>query len=279
MLFSNLQDIEAAIQFYQSEGYCTFTNLLSDSEVHKIIEAIEQSADDGSLVLPQERMSSSDDVIYASPVLMDACRHSSIVNVARALVGHPVELQHAKLNAKPLSEDIPNSDVPWHQDYPFFPHTNHDLVACVIHLDDEDEGSGAMSFVPGSHLLGERSHLDENGVFVYRCQPPDQDLRKPTMLLARRGWISFHHCLTLHQSGIKTHKRPRRLLVYQYRAHDSVQLAGVIWRCNGFPVDPCAPQLRTARFPSGQSISLRGIGGRLYDIHGSLRPNTPSKSY
>ena len=31
--------------------------------------------------------------------------------------------------------------INWHQDYPFFPHTNFDLLAFGIHLDDEDENS------------------------------------------------------------------------------------------------------------------------------------------
>jgi hypothetical protein len=89
------------------------------------------------------------------------------------------------------------------------------------------------------------------------------------------GFVSFHHCLTLHTSNPKLRSGHRRLIVLQYRAVDAVQLAGVIWRCNGMQLEEenGAPR---ARFPDGTSVEMRGHGGRLFDVSGKLAPNRPA---
>lgn len=278
-LFRDYLDIEAASKVFEREGYCVFSNLLEDEAFGTLLKGVDEAISEGKLVVRDNKMNTNDDAIYAHPAIEAACKHPSLIAAARAFVGHPITLQHAKLNAKPKSENVSDGEVGWHQDFPFFPHSNCDLIACVIHLDDEDEGSGAMSFVPGSHLLGEQSHTDDHGNFIYRCMEPDNRFRPPELLLAKRGWVSFHHAFTLHGSGVKTHNRDRRLMVFQFRAYDSVQLAGVLWRCNGYKVDATAPDFPVARFPDGSTISLRGRGGRLYDLYGALKPNAPPKTY
>ena len=45
----------------------------------------------------------------------------------------------------------------------------------------------------------------------------------------RAGGLSIHHCLTLHGSDVNRSGRPRRALVFQYRADDAFQLADGIW--------------------------------------------------
>ena len=277
-LFQDEGDISAARKVFIREGYCVFTNLLGDEVFGALLKGVNNAISDGKLAIRDDKMNVNDDAIFANPAIEAICRHPSIVMAARAFVGHPVTLQHSKFNAKPKSANASGSEVTWHQDFPFFPHSNSDLVACVIHLDDEDEGSGAMAFVPGSHLMGEQPHTDEQGNFIYGCEAPDNRYRPPELLTAKRGWISFHHALTLHCSGVKTHDHDRRLLVFQYRAYDAVQLAGVLWRCNGYRVDD-VPELPVARFSDGTSISLRGRGGRLFDLFGTLKPNSPPKSY
>jgi hypothetical protein len=278
-VFHGIGDLEAASKVFMQDGYCVFSNLLGDDSFGALLEGVDIAIAEGKLVIRDNKMNVNDDAIFANPAIESACKHPLIIKTVRSLLGSPVTLQHAKLNAKPKNKNELGSEVVWHQDFPFFPHTNTDLVACVIHLDDEDEGSGAMSFVPGSHLLGEQSHIDEKGNFNYGCLAPNNRFRTPELLLAKRGWISFHHALTLHCSGVKTHDRDRRLMVFQYRAYDSVQLAGALWRCNDYRVDDNAPDLPAARFPDGSTISLRGRSGRLFDLFGALKPNTSPKSY
>jgi hypothetical protein len=96
----------------------------------------------------------------------------------------------------------------------------------------------------------------------------------PMLLTVPAGMTMFHHVVTVHRSDAKTAEGNRRIIVFQYRACDSVQNTGVIiWKCTGYAVDPSALEERFARFPDGTRVELRGRGGRLYDVTGALQPN------
>ena len=43
------------------------------------------------------------------------------------------------------------TEVAYHQDFAYTPHTNDDIVTALLFLDDVDEGNGALTVVPGSH--------------------------------------------------------------------------------------------------------------------------------
>ena len=45
--------------------------------------------------------------------------------------------------------------VEWHQDFPYLPHTNFDVLAVMILLDDATPENGCMRVVPGSHKRGQ----------------------------------------------------------------------------------------------------------------------------
>ena len=60
-----------------------------------------------------------------------------------------------------------------------------------------------------------------------------KDLAKLAHLTPRAGGISLHHCLTVHGSIANQSDRPRRGLVFQYRADDAYQLAGTVWTDTG----------------------------------------------
>ena len=127
-----------------------------------------------------------------------------------------------------------------------------------------------MEFVPGSHDE-ERSHLNPDGRFAYRCT--ETEGLSGVTYTGSAGDVTFHHCLTLHRSLPKHRPGPRRLIVFQYRAVDAIQIAGVIWKCNGLQVEDLPENPRMARFPDGSSTVLRGVGGRLFDVEGQLAPD------
>jgi len=245
---------------------------LSVPETVALRSAVEEAQTAGRLKVGIDRMVENNDAIFAHECLEAICRDPRIVNFVRRLTGHPIELQHAKFNAKPERIDG-GGEIKWHQDYPFYPHTNFDLVSCGIHLDDEDADSGPVRIIPGSHLWGVLSHC-RNGEFVYECHSEDRDLEaEPSELLhAAAGFVTFHHCLTVHRSDAKRRPGHRRILVLQYRAQDAAQIAGVIWKSTGYPVEQTASP-RYTRFPDGTRVEMRGDQGRLYDVYGRLAPD------
>ena len=58
---------------------------------------------------------------------MDLVHHPQILDAVENLIGPNIQLHHTKLNLKPPASR--QARFEWHQDYPFFPHTNYDLVA------------------------------------------------------------------------------------------------------------------------------------------------------
>lgn len=270
-LFDSAHRDDAA-RFHDQNGFVGVSDLLSATEFGALRAAVERSEQTGALRTGQEQVESTNDAIFAAPEIEAACRHSGIVGMMRRLIGHPVELQHAKFNGKPAA--LGGGEVAWHQDYPFYPHTNFDLVSAVIHLDDESESLGAMRFIPESHRWGPLSHVHQDGRFAYQCTGrSDLDAVPSVLVEAKAGTVTFHHALTLHCSGPKTTVGLRRLIVFQYRAVDAIQLAGVVWKCAGYQVEGAPAPAARARFADGSTVELRGIGGRLIDIAGTLAPD------
>lgn len=267
------KDADKAARFFEDNGFVAFDDILSAAEVKALTEGVNQASAQGKLTIGDDEMPNNNDCVFAHPVIEETCRNPKLVAMARRLVGHPIELQHSKFNAKPL-HDKGAGEVKWHQDFPFFPHTNYDLVACLVHLDDEAMDAGPLRCIPGSHKWGPVSHVGPDGKFAYQnTGRKDVESQPSVHLMGKAGMVTFHHGLTMHTSAPKQRPGHRRFVIFQYRAQDAKQLAGVIWKCHGMQVEPTSPISQFARFPDGSKVELRGIGGRLFDVAGQLKPN------
>jgi ectoine hydroxylase-related dioxygenase (phytanoyl-CoA dioxygenase family) len=160
---------------------------------------------------------------------MLAAKHPVMLAAVTQLIGENLRLQHCKLNWKPPAKG--KGEVGWHQDFPFFPHTNYDLLACMFLLDDAVPENGCMRMIPGSHLRGPVDHYGEDGRFTGRCTEPreyEDDVARGNVvdLVVPAGSMTIHHCCMLHASYPNHSDTPRRGLVYQIAAGDSIQLGG-----------------------------------------------------
>ena len=120
-----------------------------------------------------------------------------------------VQLHHTKLFQKPPEN---GSAFPMHQDYPYFPHENHSMMAGIIHLKDTTEEMGCVCIYPGSHKNGpmecaEHLHLDPNEY------PIEGALQCP----AKRGDIIFFNYLTIHGSNVNRSDQTRKTVLIQVR--------------------------------------------------------------
>ena len=77
-------------------------------------------------------------------VMLDA----RTVDMVADLIGPDVKFHHCKINLK-LSGA--KTEVSYHQDFAYTPHTNDDIVTALLFLDDIDESNGCLTVVPGSH--------------------------------------------------------------------------------------------------------------------------------
>jgi phytanoyl-CoA hydroxylase len=160
------------------------------------------------------------------PLFWDLARSPELVAVLQKLLGPSgVRLHGSKLNMKSPHYGSP---VEWHQDWAFYPHTNDDVLAVGVMLDDCTVENGAMMVLSGSHKGPVYDH-HADGYFCGAMDPTalDIDFGKATPLTGPAGAMSFHHARTIHGSAQNVSDRPRQLLLYEYAAADAWPLMGV----------------------------------------------------
>ncbi len=147
---------------------------------------------------------------------------SMIPDIVTELLGPDVKFHHSKLNLKGSHVGAP---VEWHQDAAFYPHSNDDVLAVGLLLDDATPDNGALSVLPGSHRGPIHTHYDAAGRFVGCMQGEDVaqlDRGGHALLALPAGSIHIHHYRLIHWSAPNTSASERRLLINSYSAADAV---------------------------------------------------------
>jgi phytanoyl-CoA hydroxylase len=161
----------------------------------------------------------------ANPLFYDFARSEAMTSCLRALLGDSARLYGSKLNLKAPGFGSP---VEWHQDWAFYPHTNDDVLAVGVMLDDTTTENGAMLVVPGTHKGPTYDHHDHEGYFcgAMDTEQSGVDLSKAVPCEGPAGSCSFHHVRLIHGSAQNTSAKPRGLLLYEMAAGDAFPLMG-----------------------------------------------------
>jgi phytanoyl-CoA hydroxylase len=159
------------------------------------------------------------------PVFEELMRHPTLVTILRDLLGDAIRLHGSKINLKSPRYGSP---VEWHQDWAFYPHTNDDLLAVGVMLDDCTSDNGPLLVVPGSHR-GPTFNHHADGYFCGAIDPTAirDEIARAVPLTGRAGSMSFHHVRLVHGSAQNVSSLPRTLLLYEYGAADAWPLMGV----------------------------------------------------
>ena len=159
------------------------------------------------------------------PLFWDIAASERMVAILQKLIAPSVRLHGSKINMKAPHYGSP---VEWHQDWAFYPHTNDDLLAVGVMLDDCTEENGAMLMLDGSHRGPVYDHHCD-GYFCGAIDPAAAglDFSQAVPVTGRAGSMSFHHVRTVHGSAQNLSDKPRALLLYEFAAADAWPLAGV----------------------------------------------------
>ena len=159
------------------------------------------------------------------PIYWDTLVNSRITDVLKTLLGPNIALSTAKLNTKAPGG---GAAVEWHQDWAFYPHTNDDLLAVGLMLEDVDEANGPLQVIPGSHKGPVLPHTNADGVFCGAVDPADPDFHhgKAVTLTGKAGSMTIHHVRLLHGSAPNVSDRARLILFYECLAADAWPLVG-----------------------------------------------------
>jgi phytanoyl-CoA hydroxylase len=161
------------------------------------------------------------------PIFDEIVRSAPVISILTRLIGPGLRLHGSKLNMKSAQYGSP---VEWHQDWAFYPHTNDDILAIGVLLDDCDLENGPMLVAPGSHTGPAMwDHHGEDGCFAGLIDPDliQDEIKRAVPCIGKAGSMSFHHVRALHGSALNTSNRPRNLLLYEVAASDAWPLMGV----------------------------------------------------
>lgn len=157
-----------------------------------------------------------------SKTYYDVMASSRMVEAVADLIGPNVKLHHAKINSK-----LPRTatKVEWHQDFPFTPHSNDDLVTALLMVDEVTDANGPLEVVPGSHK-GPLESLWHNGRFTGAVDnvTTERCIGEAVRCTGKAGSVCLMHTRLLHGSAPNTSDNARTLYIVVYSAEDAVPL-------------------------------------------------------
>lgn len=159
------------------------------------------------------------------PLFMEMARHPRLTGILAKLVAPHMRLHGSKINMKSAGYGAP---VEWHQDWAFYPHTNDDVLAVGVMIDDMTDDNGPLMMIPGSHRGPIHDH-HQDGRFVGAIDAGacGIDFSAAEIVTGRAGACSFHHVRLVHGSSTNASGTDRRLLLYQVAAADAWDLRGL----------------------------------------------------
>ncbi|MEO0822365.1 MAG: phytanoyl-CoA dioxygenase family protein, partial [Pseudomonadota bacterium] len=154
-----------------------------------------------------------------SEAYYEAMSNSAMTDMVAELIGPSVKLHHTKINAKQPGSA---TEVKWHQDFPFTPHSNSDLVTALLMVDEVTLENGPLEVQPGSHK-GPIHSLWRDGVFAGAVAPEiEADMKaKAVSCYGPAGSVCLMHTKVAHGSAPNRSTAPRTLFISVYSAGDA----------------------------------------------------------
>ncbi|MGF1622165.1 MAG: phytanoyl-CoA dioxygenase family protein [Rhodomicrobiaceae bacterium] len=233
---------EDQVRFYREHGYLVLENRVPMELIEAVRTEIARFIEEArGMTASNDRLDLEDDHQPDAPrvrrikfphlisdVMNGLMRSDHVLAPARDLVGPDIRLHTTKLNMKSSGG---GAAVEWHQDFAFYPHTNDDVLAIGVIIDDMGEENGPLMVFPGTHKGPIFDHHTD-GAFVgaMDLEASGLDMKDAVTLTGSAGSISIHHARIVHGSAPNRSDRDRRLLFYEMMAADAFPVMGSMTR-------------------------------------------------
>lgn len=161
--------------------------------------------------------------VDVSEAYRQVARDSRMVDMVADLIGPDLRYHHSKINSK-----LPGgaTEVKWHQDFPFTPHSNWDLVTALLMIDEVTAENGPLEVAPGSHL-GPIHSLWHGGRFTGAVAGDVEAgfKAKAVTCAGPAGAVCLMHTRLAHGSAPNLSAHPRTLFITVYAAADAAACA------------------------------------------------------
>jgi ectoine hydroxylase len=228
------------ITHFQEQGYLVLERRIPMEIIDDIRAEIAQFEEEArEMTVSNDRLDLEDTHTTAAPrlrriklphttsdVIAKLMTSDHVLAPARDLIGPDLRLHTTKLNMKSAGY---GAAIEWHQDFAFYPHTNDDVLAIGVIIDDMEDANGPLMVFPGSHRGPIHDHHSD-GVFVGAMDlaANGYDTKDAAVLTGPAGSISIHHGRIVHGSAKNVSDRDRRLLFYEMMAADAFPVMGAM---------------------------------------------------
>ena len=227
------------IKTYNEEGFIVIDNVIDEHFLNKVKLATTKIVEKASFIdTSDDKYDLADNHSKGKPsvrrikqphsfdnIFKELLFYPSVIEKVKSLLGKNFRLHNGKMNLKsPSAGDL----VDWHQDWAFYPHSNDDVLAVGIMLDDMTSENGTVLFVPGSHK-GKIYNHHHNGYFAGAIDLEKEkiDLNNMFEVIGKAGSITIHHARLLHASKPNNSNSMRRFLLWEFAANDAWPLMGI----------------------------------------------------
>ena len=233
------------LNFFKKNGYLIKKNLIAQKKINKLNKIVNeavskenqrnkkndtnatQSYDNYHFVYNSSTLKNKEILRLNNPqnkhkIFYDLSRDIKIISIVKELLGGSVRFHLGKLNFK-LPNKKKGSEIGWHQDWAFYPHTNDDLVTVGIYLDDCYEKNGPLKIIKSSHKKKLYSHHNNEKFFVGKIDTKKNKIgiKNSVSITGTAGTVVFFHCRSIHGSGHNQMNSSRPLILFGYRASDA----------------------------------------------------------
>lgn len=211
---------------YAQNGYVVLPGVFSEEEIAPVSDEVDRLTNGRADYVPAHdlvwepgsnppRLRNAFRLHLYSEFFLNVARKKALVEAVGAILGHPLRLYGAQLFAKPAGV---GTEVPAHQDMPYWPFAPYEMLTAWIALDDSTVENGCVRMVAGSHQLGLLPHQASGilGNSLGLREHPEVRALPEHVIEVKRGSCVLHHCLTVHRSEPNTSPQPRRGLTYVY---------------------------------------------------------------
>ena len=157
-----------------------------------------------------------------SQVCLDVVKDNKALDLVSEIFSPNIKHWTNKINLK-----LPGSgtEVKFHQDFPYEPHSNEDIMTVLFFLDDVTLENGPLEVVPGTHN-GPLHSLWHDGIFTgaVSAEIEAECKTKAISCVGKAGTACLMHSKLLHGSKPNNSKSSRNLFIVSYTAEDAVKL-------------------------------------------------------
>ena len=157
-----------------------------------------------------------------SQACLDVVKDNKALDLVSEIFGPNIKHWTNKINLK-----LPGSgtEVKFHQDFPFEPHSNEDLMTVLFFLDEVTLENGPLEAAAGSHQ-GPLYSLWHDGIFTGAVSEEIEAECKTKAIscVGKAGSACLMHSKLMHGSKSNNTKSPRSLFIVSYTAEDAVKL-------------------------------------------------------